>query len=144
MVARKRRANGAVHRVPGGPRRATRAAEGERHLLSATAVAVEALRTGVLPNGFRRRDAIPHEDERMRVGDPDDDSLAFWWIQYPEAGTYKGPPLEYAGAENMARITMIAPEVQKPETTHVILKVTDRGRPPLSRYKRVIVTIHPD
>jgi hypothetical protein len=43
---------------------------------SGTAVAAEALRTGVLPDGFRQRHAIPHEDERMRVGDPDDDSLA--------------------------------------------------------------------
>jgi Family of unknown function (DUF6335) len=43
---------------------------------SATAVAAEALRTGVLLEGFRRREAIPHEDERIRVGDPDDDSLA--------------------------------------------------------------------
>jgi Cellulose-binding Sde182, nucleoside hydrolase-like domain/Cellulose-binding protein Sde0182, C-terminal domain len=75
--------------------------------------------------------------------DPDGDSLAFWWIQYPEAASYKGAPLRYAGAENMARITLIAPEVQKEETTHVILKVTDRGSPPLSRYKRVIVTIQP-
>jgi hypothetical protein len=39
-------------------------------------VAAEALRTGVLPNGLRRRVAIPHEDETIRVGDPDDDSLA--------------------------------------------------------------------
>ena len=84
-----------------------------------------------------------HLDARDST-DPDHDSLAFWWIQNLEAGTYKGPPLEYAGAENMARITLIAPEVQKPETTHVILRVTDRGTPPLSRYRRVIVTIHPD
>ncbi len=56
-------------------RRATRGVP-ERHVPSATAVAAEALRTGVLPNGFRRRVAIPHEDETIRVGDPDDDSLA--------------------------------------------------------------------
>jgi hypothetical protein len=43
----------------------------------------------------------------------------------------------------MARITLIAPEVTKEETTHVILRATDRGSPPLSRYKRVIVTIQP-
>jgi len=43
---------------------------------SATAVAAEAWRTGVLPAFARRREAIPHEDELMRVGDPDDDSLA--------------------------------------------------------------------
>ena len=48
----------------------------ERHLLSGTAVAAEALRSGVMPGGARRRERIPHEDETMRVGDPDDDGLA--------------------------------------------------------------------
>jgi hypothetical protein len=45
------------------------------HVSSPTAVAAEALRTGVLP-GVRRRTEIPHEDETIRVGDPDDRSLA--------------------------------------------------------------------
>ena len=30
----------------------------------------------LLPDGLRRREAIPHEDETIRAGDPDDDSLA--------------------------------------------------------------------
>ena len=76
--------------------------------------------------------------------DPDGDSLAFWWFHYPEAGTYQGPPPRSAGAENMARVTLIAPEVEEAKTTHFILRVTDRGRPPLSRYRRVIVTLRPD
>ena len=42
---------------------------------SATAVAAEALRTGVLPTQ-RRRDSIPREGARIQVGDPDDSSLA--------------------------------------------------------------------
>jgi hypothetical protein len=45
------------------------------HVQSGTAVAAEALRTGVLP-GHRPASRIPHEDETIRVGDPDDDSLA--------------------------------------------------------------------
>jgi hypothetical protein len=45
------------------------------HLRSGTAVAAEALRTGILP-GRRPASRIPHEDERMRAGDPDDDGLA--------------------------------------------------------------------
>jgi hypothetical protein len=48
----------------------------ERHLASPTAVAAEALRSGVLPPTARKREEIPHEDETIRVGDPDDDSLA--------------------------------------------------------------------
>ena len=45
------------------------------HQESPTAVAAEALRTGIMP-AHARRDEIPREDETMRVGDPDDDSLA--------------------------------------------------------------------
>ena len=46
-------------------------------LVCPTAVAVEALRTGVLAlHNNRRRDGIPREGETMRVGDADDDSLA--------------------------------------------------------------------
>lgn len=43
---------------------------------SGTAVAAEALRTGLLPATARRRLLIPHEDETIRFGDPDNDSLA--------------------------------------------------------------------
>ncbi|HSB60282.1 MAG TPA: DUF6335 family protein [Vicinamibacteria bacterium] len=44
---------------------------------SPTAVAAEALRTGVIPSAARRRPPeIPREDDTIRVGDPDDDSLA--------------------------------------------------------------------
>ncbi len=51
---------------------------GPRHLPSPTAVAAEALRTGILPSTFRghRRDEIPREGETSRVGDPDDRTLA--------------------------------------------------------------------
>jgi hypothetical protein len=43
---------------------------------SLTAVSIEALRSGILPlRGPRRREFIPHEDELMRVGDPDDRGL---------------------------------------------------------------------
>src|SRR5919198_6697650 len=51
-------------------------------LTSATAVAAEALRTGVIPGvrrGARTRThvaEIPREDVTIRVGDPDDRSLA--------------------------------------------------------------------
>jgi uncharacterized protein DUF6335 len=50
--------------------------EGRRSDLSPTAIAAEALRTGLLPaTSGRRREAIPH-DEVVRVGDPDDSTLA--------------------------------------------------------------------
>jgi hypothetical protein len=77
--------------------------------------------------------------------DPDGDALSYWWFQYPEAGSYKGT-VSFGGlSENLYNIhTIRAPEVESPLTVHFILKVTDKGTPALSRYKRVIVTIVPE
>ncbi len=74
--------------------------------------------------------------------DPDGDNLSFLWLQYPEAGSYK-KPIQINGAENLARLFITAPEVERNETVHFIVKVTDKGTPPLSRYARVIVNIQP-
>ncbi|MBN1694784.1 DUF1593 domain-containing protein [candidate division WOR-3 bacterium] len=74
--------------------------------------------------------------------DNDGDNLSFLWFHYPEAGSYK-KLINVDGAENTHGAWVRAPEVEKKETAHFILKVTDKGSPPLSRYKRVIVTIVP-
>lgn len=44
------------------------------HALSGTAVAIEALRTGVMPLAAPEEE-IPHETQSMQAGDPDDDTL---------------------------------------------------------------------
>lgn len=75
--------------------------------------------------------------------DPDGDNLSFVWLHYPEAGTHK-ERIRFGGAENTSRLHLTAPEVKKKETVHFILKVTDKGTPQLSRYKRVIVSIVPN
>jgi len=74
--------------------------------------------------------------------DPDGDNLSYLWFNYPEAGSYK-KLIKVDGAENAHGAYVRVPEVEKNETAHFILKVTDKGKPPLSRYKRVIVTIVP-
>ncbi len=74
--------------------------------------------------------------------DPDGDNLSFLWFNYPEAGSYK-KEIRISGAENSHGAYVIAPEVEKKETAHFILKVTDKGKPQLSRYKRIIVNIVP-
>ncbi len=74
--------------------------------------------------------------------DPDGDSLSYLWFNYPETGSYK-KLIKVGGAENAHGAWVVAPEVEKNETTHFILRVTDKGEPPLSRYKRVIVNILP-
>ena len=73
--------------------------------------------------------------------DPDGDSLTYYWFQYPEAGSYKS--LVDISAPDTSGIFVTAPKVSKPETMHFILRVTDKGTPPLSRYQRVIVTVTP-
>ncbi|HKJ42003.1 MAG TPA: hypothetical protein VKA27_07900, partial [Sunxiuqinia sp.] len=74
--------------------------------------------------------------------DPDGDNLSFLWFSYPEAGTYKKEII--TNAQNSHSLWVVAPEVDKKETAHIILKVTDKGEPRLSRYKRIIVTILPE
>jgi hypothetical protein len=80
--------------------------------------------------------------DAFNTTDPDGDSFSFLWFNYPEAGTYeKLIPVE--GSENSHMAYVIAPKVEKVETAHFILKVTDKGNPQLSSYKRVIVKIKP-
>ena len=77
--------------------------------------------------------------------DPDSDSVSYWWFHYPEAGSYEETVRFTPFSENLYNVhTIEAPEVDKPETLHFILKVTDKGDPPLSRYKRVVVNVVPD
>jgi len=75
--------------------------------------------------------------------DPDGDALSFLWFQYGEAGTLN-KKIAILSAQNMSVIPEVrAPQVDSPQTAHFILKVTDKGTPCLTRYKRVIVTIVP-
>jgi Protein of unknown function (DUF1593) len=75
--------------------------------------------------------------------DPDGDSLSYLWFQYPEAGTYKDLVSFRPYATNLYDLPVTAPVVTSPQTIHFILKVTDKGNPRLTRYKRVIVTVVP-
>jgi len=75
--------------------------------------------------------------------DPDGDSLSFLWFQYPQAGTYAGTINFKPFSTNLRNLPVMAPIVDKPETLHFIVKVTDKGTPPLTRYRRVIVEVLP-
>ena len=75
--------------------------------------------------------------------DPDGDSMSYLWFQYREAGTYKGNVSFRPYSPNLYDLPVTAPVVDSVQTVHFILKVTDKGAPPLTRYKRVIVTVVP-
>jgi len=75
--------------------------------------------------------------------DPDGDSMSYLWFQYPEAGTFKGRVSFAPYSTNLYDLPVTAPVVDSPQTIHFILKVTDKGTPSLTRYKRVVVTVIP-
>jgi hypothetical protein len=75
------------------------------------------------------------------TSDPDDDALRFRWWHYREPGSFKG----VVSIENADQpiASLIAPKVNRPETLHLILEVSDNGTPALWRYQRVILTVNP-
>lgn len=78
--------------------------------------------------------------------DPDGDQLSYNWYPYIEAGTFwhwRGIDIE--NTDKPVVRFRIHPDVilTKPQTTHLILEVTDNGTPALTRYQRVIVYIMP-
>lgn len=74
--------------------------------------------------------------------DPDGQALDFRWRHYPEPGSCRGSPPALEGADQ-AVATLTAPDVPETQTLHIILTVTDRGEPPLTRYARVVLSIDP-
>ncbi len=74
MKAKSRRKS--IDRRARAPRLRPVAENGAHVIESPTAVAAEALRTGVLPvRVLARRQSIPREDDTILIGDPDDRSL---------------------------------------------------------------------
>ena len=97
---------------------------------SPTAVAAEALRKGVVP-ATRARPAIPHEDELIRVGDPDDDSLQ---NEYSGEDTPGGstPTPDQSNIDEIGRVYGLAEEDSGAlQTAGEILSRRDRRRPEL-------------
>jgi len=79
--------------------------------------------------------------DAFQSSDPDGDNLSYLWFHYPEESTYKKKV--NLGAENVHIVNLKAPEVEKEETINIILKLSDKGTPSLSRYKRIIITVVP-
>jgi len=79
--------------------------------------------------------------------DPDGDSLQYEWIYYPEPGTYwhwRQPQMENTNSSQLSFQIPKQVTLNKPQTTHIILAVTDDGTPALTRYQRVIIHIMPN
>jgi hypothetical protein len=98
-----------------------------------------------LLRGELARTAAPGDVVRLDASgttDPDRQALTYEWQFYPEAGSYQGELPEIRGAKT-PQASFVAPKVERAQTLHVLLTVTDSGEPPLTRYRRVIVTVAP-
>lgn len=88
-------------------------------------------------------EAAPGSSVKLSVAgssDPDGDPLRYNWWQYREPGSYRGEAA--IGESDKAVAYLQVPADAKPgETLHVIAEVTDTGKPPLTRYARIIITV---
>ena len=71
--------------------------------------------------------------------DRDGDRLACRWWVYREAGTYR-PGATIDGADRPSAALTMPPKASG-RTLHVILEVTDAGKPALTAYRRVVITV---
>jgi len=96
--------------------------------------------------GDLRRTARSGETVRLDASgseDPDRQPLSFEWIYYPEPGSYRGPAIEIHDTLT-PRAWFVAPSVGEARAIHVVLAATDSGSPPLTRYRRLVITVAPD
>jgi hypothetical protein len=73
--------------------------------------------------------------------DPDGDAITCEWLVYGEAGMYRREIS--LSAANGSTTGFTAPEVQRAETVHILLRLRDDGDPPLCAYRRAVVTMRP-
>lgn len=71
--------------------------------------------------------------------DPDGNPLDFRWEIYAEPSTYKGKVNMENGDSPKCRIHI--PAEASGKSLHVILSLTDRGKPALTAYKRIVVQV---
>jgi hypothetical protein len=72
--------------------------------------------------------------------DPDGDRLHYKWWQYREPSTYKAES-SIRDADKAVAYIQVPADAKTGDTIHLIGEVTDSGKPPLTRYARVIVTV---
>lgn len=131
-------------KLPADPRTATTRGPRDRRARtrysSATAVAAEALRTGIVPavrgRGRGHGAEIPSEDETIRVGDPDDRSLANEYVGEDTPGG-SSPTPDQNSVDDIGRAYGLQEEDAGPlRSAAEVLDRRDRRRPELRPPRR--------
>jgi hypothetical protein len=72
--------------------------------------------------------------------DPDGDQLGYRWWHYQEAGTYPSK-VEVTRPDQVKASFVVPTDAVAGQSIHLILEVTDTGKPTLTRYQRVIARV---
>ncbi|MCC6291641.1 MAG: DUF1593 domain-containing protein [Bryobacterales bacterium] len=91
-----------------------------------------------------RRTVAPGETvwlDAAGTTDPDGGSIGYQWWQYREAGT-PGASVEIAHPTAI-RTAVMVPASPRGASIHIVLSATDGGSPPLTSYRRMVLTIAP-
>lgn len=72
--------------------------------------------------------------------DPDRNKVAVKWWQWREVGTYPGR-IEFSNPTSLATSIEAPADATAGQTIHLILEATDDGKPALTRYHRVVLTV---
>jgi hypothetical protein len=86
--------------------------------------------------------ARPGETIRLEglTSDPDGNTVTVRWWQWREVGTYPGT-VAFSNAGALATSMQIPTDAVAGQTIQLVLEAIDNGRPPLTRYQRIVVTV---
>ena len=92
--------------------------------------------------GSARRSARPGETVRLEgvASDPDGNAVRVRWWQWKDVDTYPGA-VTIASPTSLATTVQVPADAVAGQTIQLVLEATDDGRPALTRYQRVVVTV---
>ena len=98
----------------------------------------------VILRGGTRVAARPGETVRLEgaVSDPDGNAVKVKWWRWKDVDTYPGE-VTFSAPTSLATTMQVPPYAVAGQTIQLVLEETDDRAPPLTRYRRVVVSVAP-